>query len=429
MISTWVSAGFFVLTILIWGNIKLHMEPKELWKVLFALSLLYTLGYGSVALYYAFSLAFLHKLPYEMSIYGKSFPAIIALSVSASLLIVLAYLASLAKNRGDEKKALRDVLLGRDKILTFYTATVLLMFLVAILGRSAYYASVNGQVLVMYSYEVLLAMWAAIVAALSPVIIFFRNIKYYIGIPELRRALEAVIILVYLQVFLGGITSTITTIFEIQIYWVMNIAWLIISASVIFLLYSTLILPYAKIRASSIVASKKYSSTSRRIEERTLLIEYCPKISYGRKVFELIFSSKFENIIIAGLPSKYMFRSADLIRDRNVVKIPITVSGVSAEGISITNLSLLFHTIASFLSKYNAPTLIVLDDLTDLIIANDIRTVYILLSQLLEILGNNGFFSLLNADALDAKDKALIEGLFDKIVYINEKGELEKIKD
>ena len=61
----------------------------------------------------------------------------------------------------------------------------------------------------------------------------------------------------------------------------------------------------------------------------------------------------------------------DSLANVNVIKIPITVSGVKIEGVSITNLSLLFHTIVSFLSKQNTPALIIIDDLTDLIIAND----------------------------------------------------------
>ena len=61
----------------------------------------------------------------------------------------------------------------------------------------------------------------------------------------------------------------------------------------------------------------------------------------------------------------------DSLANVNVIKIPITVSGVKIEGVSITNLSLLFHTIVSFLSKQNTPALIIIDGLTDLIIAND----------------------------------------------------------
>jgi len=61
----------------------------------------------------------------------------------------------------------------------------------------------------------------------------------------------------------------------------------------------------------------------------------------------------------------------DSLANVNVIKIPITASGVKIEGVSITNLSLLFHTIVSFLSKQNTPALIIIDGLTDLIIAND----------------------------------------------------------
>jgi len=54
--------------------------------------------------------------------------------------------------------------------------------------------------------------------------------------------------------------------------------------------------------------------------------------------------------------------------------------------------------------------------------------VYILISQLLEIIGNNSFYALLNTEALDTKSRALIEGLFSKIVHIDEKGEIITIK-
>jgi len=153
-------------------------------------------------------------------------------------MIIIAYLASLTMNRGNEAKALKDVFLGGNKTLTFYVATVMLMFLIVILGPGAYYTIVNEQVVVMYDPEVLLAIWTAVIAAISPIYMFFRNVKYYIGILELRRAIESVILLVYLQVLSGSITLTIVSLFRIQIYWIMNIVWLIISASVIFSLFS-----------------------------------------------------------------------------------------------------------------------------------------------------------------------------------------------
>jgi len=427
IVSTWVTAGFFALTILIWSHYRSHMEPKELWKVLLVLSLLYTIGYGTVSIYYTMSLAIFHRLPHEIGFYGKSFPAIIALFISASLLIIIAYLASLTMNRGNEAKALKDVFLGGNKTLTFYVATVMLMFLIVILGPGAYYTIVNEQVVVMYDPEVLLAIWTAVIAAISPIYMFFRNVKYYIGILELRRAIESVILLVYLQVLSGSITLTIVSLFRIQIYWIMNIVWLIISASVIFSLYSALVLPYVKIRGLGFVSSG-YSIVYKKVKHETLLIEYNPRVFYGDKVISMILSSGHKNIVITGLPSKPVFRLIDSLTNVNTIKIPITVSGVNIEGVSITNLSLLFHTIVSFLSKQNTPTLIIIDDLTDLIIANDIRMVYILISQLLEIIGNNSFYSLLNAEAFDTKSRALIEGLFSKIVHIDEKGEIITIK-
>lgn len=423
--DVWMVATYIALMIIASFYHKFSTVFKELWRILLTLLSIYIGGYAAASIYYLIVLFWFSTTPEKLSFLGKSIPSLIGVLMHVLILLLLNYLSCLIKARGNETLALRYIL-GQDKISFMITLLSLFTAIYVVSGPAAYYLRINDSYIVYYSDAVLAILWFDIVLAIYPLYVIFQHAKPYLRVKGLIDSLKIIGLLLYFQFFIGILAVTLTSLLKRSFYAYMNFLWLFLSIIAVFVFVSSLTAPfirYMKIFKKAHIGIDEET----KVPPRKILIEYDPKVNYSKYVISDIVMkySKLPIIIVGSLEKPLMSSKINY----EVTRIPLAVSGFIAqtEGISITDLSLISHTILNILSNIRREALLIIDDITDIIIANDEKRTYLFLKQLLEHGRNFGCIALLNMGAVKESAKALFEGLFETIYVVNSEG-IHKIK-
>jgi len=419
--AVWATAVFLALTIIIYYYMTISTTLKELWRILFITLVLYSVTYFSNALFYTVVVLILGSRPEHFSFYGKSIPGLIGITAAVAMGLIFNYISCLIVSGGKELEALKT-LFARPPwaIITFLLLTGLVY---VYLGPSALYVYAYGDYTVYYDSMTLAIFWITLLLLLYTLHTIHSKSESLWKVKEVVSCLKVISSLIYVQLTVGLVAMTYSSVFLRSVYGFMNVTWLIIGLIMAYIFPKSLLTPYIRY----IGEYKEERVEKYKVEARKILVEYDPKIEYfDRIVNGILRQLKKLPIVVVGCLGKPFVDKRESLKATLVL---VAVSGLVAqkEGVSITNLPLILHTILSVLNNIRGSAVIIMDDLTDLIIANDVKSVYMFLKQLFEHARRTTCIALLNKQAVDENTKALYEGIFDSIYIIDASG-LRKIK-
>jgi len=417
----WAAALFLALTVIMYYYMTIATTLKELWRILFAILVLYSATYSSNALFYTIVVLVLGSRPECFSFYGKSIPGLIGITASVIMALILNYISCLIVSRGNEFRAIKILITKPPYVII--TFLLLLGLIYVFLGPSALYVYAYGDYTVYYDSTALIIFWTTLILLFHVLHVIYSKAESLWRVKEVISSLKIISSLIYAQLIIGLVAMTYSSIFLRSAYGFMNITWLIIGLAMAYIFPKSLLAPYIRyIEGYGTVFLREKDVEKREIEVQKILVEYDPKTDYFREVSNNILNYfKGLPVVIVGCLGKPFVNKRTSLK---AILVPVAVSSLVAqkEGVSITNLPLILHTLLSVLSNIKGAAVIIIDDLTDLIVANDVKSVYMFLKQLFEHARTATCIALLNKQAVDENARALYEGIFDSIYIVNSSG-------
>ena len=437
LITAWVSAAFVALAITAITRYRIATVLRELWLFLSIIIVTYAIAYALEAVYYMCILAMYGKVPVVQG--GKSIPGLIAVLFSALITSALTYITGYISSSG--RRVLEYILL-RDPLLALVNVLGWASFLYVSLSPSdAIYFVFDKGATVVYSNTALILGAMFLATWLHIPYLLFKETGSKVTYRSVVFPLKVLTMVAYSELLVGYFSMFTASVFHVDTYVVMSVFFLLTSIVAVSILYKELTSPFTQYSlaiASQVGPGMMLREAGRkrpagegevRLEGR-IAVRFEPEEDYHPILKEIIDKASQERkvIILAPLNSillKYIYK-----RKENVLRLPFAITGTVAPSPNVlpaNNLSLIVNTVLNAARELGNEVFVVIDGLSDLIMVNDLRRVYIALKQLSELLPQATLIVSINWRALSEKEYSAIVSLFDQI-YSIEEGRLRKIK-
>ncbi len=438
LVTAWISAVFIALAITAIMRYKIATVLRELWLFLAIVLFTYATASTLEAIYYMGVLAIYGKVPSVQG--GKSIPGLIAVLFSALITSALAYITGCISS-GDRKN-LRRVFIREPLLLLTVVLGWAIFIYVFLSPEDAIYYVIDGGATVVYSNTTLILGAVFLATWLHIPYLLFKEVGRKITYRSVARPLKILALMVYSELVVGYLSIVAASIFYMDTYVLMNMFFLVTSIIAVTVIYRDFTSPftqYSLAMASQVkhrIPQTKEEFPREVIEggvrlEGRIAIRHDPEENYHSILKHIIDAASREKKVIIIAPLDSVLLKFTYQRKENIIRLPFAVSGTVAPSPNVlpaNNLSLIVNTLLNVARELGNKVLIVIDSLSDLIMVNDTKRVYIALKQISELLPHATLIVSINWRALSEKEYSAIASLFEQI-YSIEKGELRKIKD
>jgi len=438
LITTWVSAIFVALAITAVMRYKIATVLKELWLFLAVVIATYAVAYTFIAVYYTCVLAIYGRVAAVQG--GKSVPGLSTILFAALVTTTLTYIVGYIATGGESKRVLKYVFLD-DPLLAIINVLGWLSFAYVFFSPSdAIYFVTDEETTVVYSESALILGGMFLMAWLHIPYLLFKETESKVAFKSVAYPLKVLALITYSELLAGYLSMLIASIFYIDTYPAMSLFFLFTSIAAVTLFYRELASPF--VQYSTLIASQaRPRILPRGIRERRpvgkevelkgrVAVRFEPEEDYASVLRDIISKASEEKkvIILAPLNSpllRYAYKE-----EENILRLPFVVTGVTtpiSNVLPANNLPLVANTIFNAARELGEDAYIVIDGLSDLIMVNDLKRVYVTLKQLSELLPQATLVVTINWRALSERDYSAIASLFDQI-YSVENGRLKQVK-
>ena len=421
VLVTWATGLFLALTVTAIIRYRASTVLREGWLFLAVILSVYTLAFASSSAYYAYMFA---AFGGEFAVEGaKSIPGLSALFFAAALSTAFSFIASYLATGGEGTRAIKYTVLGDPALLALVIISWALCAYSALAPGEATYRRGPLGLTVVYSDTVhaLVAVGLALWLRLAKLV--FNGVKRCEGFAIIARPLR-VLTLLSLSVLVAGFASMVIaskTLYDVYLF--MNTYFFLASLALLPLVYSDLLSShklYTYTLISQLERPRPVAEAPEPEVSGTLLVRVEPEEDYGPVIKALVDrAAKRKSVVIVAPLNSPLLRQA-YENSENVFKVALTVTGTLTPHpgvVPANNMPLIANTVVSMVKRLGE-ALVVFDGISDLVLVNDVRSVYVMLRHVIELLPRTPLLAIVNWKALSEREYSALAALFDKVCVL-----------